>query len=808
MNFSIQNLKNIAISLLASCCLGQLQAAEPANYYASCEGKTGEALLKALSAVVGPHTNVGYDGLWEVYQKSDVRANGTLWDMYSTKEWPSNFTKCGNYKLVGDCVNREHSFPKSWWGGGKQVQYSDAYHLYPTDGKVNGQRSNYPFGECEGGSSLAANGSVKPLGRLGTSTFPGYTGKVFEPDDQYKGDFARSYFYLAAAYNDKIGGWSSDMLAGNSYPVYKTWAVNLLLKWCRQDPVSDKETKRNDAVSSFQKNRNPFIDHPELIEYIWGNKVGVAWYANAATDPQILLPADGTTINIGTSSAGVSRSHTLTVKGTALESNVSVSVSGTGFSASAASLAATAVNNDGAPLTITFLSNSAVDATGTLTLKSGDAVNTIALRARAVDGLPAGPATDITETSFIARWSCIDDPATRYTVNVMCNGVSLDEFPMSVAAADEQLLVSDLQPETAYTYTVASATLTSAPVEVTTLAPQPEISFLYDGELKFYAIPGEPSDIAEILAIIENIPGDVTITVKAPFQVSTDKADWNTSVVLLPGEDRFYMRLYGNREGEFHTSIVATAEDFHYDDVDVDGEISSSRTDFYEDFEPAASGGGNYNKKTYVGSACAWDTNALFETGTSNALPHEGEQAARTPKSAGYLTTLTGKPSGIGQLSLWARLWGNDTNPSVWDVKVSSDGENWTTVGEIRVERTGSSNTYAEYHLDINRTGNLRLKLEQTSGARTMIDDIRMTNYVSGVEEANLATYHSWDAFCRQGDLVIENLSGESRIVTVYSVDGITLFDGILPAAGLNLQAAPGLYIVVSDDFSRRVLVK
>lgn len=151
---------------------------------------------------------------------------------------------------------------------------SDAFHIYPTDGKVNGQRSNYPYGECANGTFLPSNGSVRPLGKLGASTFPGYSGTVFEPDDQYKGDFARSYFYMAARYNSRISTWHKDMMAGNNYPCFSTWALNLLLKWHRQDPVSDKETARNDAVYGHQHNRNPFIDHPELVEFIWGDKVG------------------------------------------------------------------------------------------------------------------------------------------------------------------------------------------------------------------------------------------------------------------------------------------------------------------------------------------------------------------------------------------------------------------------------------------------------------------------------------------------------------------------------------------------------
>ena len=222
-------------------------AKAPSGYYAKCEGKKQEALLVELHNIIGDHTTVSYNGLWTVYKTSDVREDGTIWDMYSTKHWKVGSEQCGNYSAVGDCYNREHSFPKSWFNDVSPM-YSDAFHIYPTDGKVNGQRSNYPYGECANGTTLSSSGGVKALGKLGDCTFPGYSGKVFEPDDEYKGDFARSYFYMAACYNDKIANWSSAMLSGDNYPAYKTWAINLLLKWHRQDPVSQKEIDRNNAI--------------------------------------------------------------------------------------------------------------------------------------------------------------------------------------------------------------------------------------------------------------------------------------------------------------------------------------------------------------------------------------------------------------------------------------------------------------------------------------------------------------------------------------------------------------------------------
>lgn len=263
-------------------------AQAPDDYYSSCEGKSGQTLLSALFDVIGNHTVVGYSELWTVYCTSDIREDGSIWDMYSTKHWVPQDEQCGNYSNVGDCYNREHSFPKSWFDDASPM-YSDAFHIYPTDGKVNGQRGNYPYGECANGEVLSAPNGIQALGKLGTSTFDGYSGIVFEPADEYKGDFARTYFYMAACYNNLIEDWSSPMLAGNDYPCYTTWAIKLLLKWHRQDPVSQKEIDRNNVIYRYQNNRNPFIDYPALAEHVWGEKNNEGW----TTDSNVVKPDEG-----------------------------------------------------------------------------------------------------------------------------------------------------------------------------------------------------------------------------------------------------------------------------------------------------------------------------------------------------------------------------------------------------------------------------------------------------------------------------------------------------------------------------------
>jgi endonuclease I len=169
--------------------------------------------------------------------------------------------QCGNYGGEGDCYNREHSFPKSWFNDAAPM-VTDLFHIYPTDGYVNGMRSNYPFGEVGSATWTSTNGS-----KVGSCVFPGYSGIVFEPIDEYKGDFARSYFYMLTRYLDVASSWSSPMLSGGNF---SSWAEDLLIQWHEADPVSDKEVDRNNEVHDIQSNRNPFIDHAEWVAAIWG----------------------------------------------------------------------------------------------------------------------------------------------------------------------------------------------------------------------------------------------------------------------------------------------------------------------------------------------------------------------------------------------------------------------------------------------------------------------------------------------------------------------------------------------------------
>lgn len=311
-------------------CLALLAGAQiPQGYYSSAKGSEGRALKTVLFHIISSHTERSYSQLWEDFKTTDVRDDGKIWDMYSnaTDYTPGGSAQGANYKAEGDSYNREHSFPKSWFNDAKPM-YTDLFHLYPTDGYVNNRRSNYPFGETEGERYQSAGGFSK----LGNCTVAGYSGIVFEPADEYKGDFARTYFYMATAYEDCIATWNSDMLAGNQYPAYADWALTMLLRWAQQDPVSEKERNRNEAVYSIQHNRNPYIDFPGLEQYVWGDRTTTAFdpdnYQEPVTPPvetveqPVFSPAGGnvtagTEVTISCPTSGAVIHYTLNEAGEA-----------------------------------------------------------------------------------------------------------------------------------------------------------------------------------------------------------------------------------------------------------------------------------------------------------------------------------------------------------------------------------------------------------------------------------------------------------------------------------------------------------
>lgn len=260
----------------------------PAGYYQSASGLSCSNLKTALFSIISSNTTtLLYSDLWATYPRTDKRLNDAntedvVWDMYSDNPTgPDPYVyrfvvnQCVNYTREGDCYNREHTFPQSWFNDALPMR-SDMNHIFPTDGAVNGLRGNFPFGEVSTLSSVSSNqfNPTRNGGKLGTGSNFGYSGVVFEPINEYKGDIARAVLYMAVRYESQIASWrtngnADNVLDGTSYQVFDPWHLRLLYKWHVQDPVSQKERDRNDSVFVIQGNRNPFIDNPNWVFEIW-----------------------------------------------------------------------------------------------------------------------------------------------------------------------------------------------------------------------------------------------------------------------------------------------------------------------------------------------------------------------------------------------------------------------------------------------------------------------------------------------------------------------------------------------------------
>lgn len=242
------------------------QAEIPAGYYDSLSGKKGEELKTAVKAVAFPEefSRVRYgDDTWEAFRNTDVRTiNGATiwWDMYSNNMVPTETHKG---------LNIEHSVANSWFGAeDAKDAYADLIHLNPSNSDANQKKGDLPLGEV---ATIAWQNELVKIGAPKEGT-AGSASKVFEPADEYKGDFARAYLYIFTVYDGENWKIDQPMYKYDAVAILEPWAVDLLCRWAANDPVDSKEIKRNEEIFKIQKNRNPFIDYPELIDHIWGGK--------------------------------------------------------------------------------------------------------------------------------------------------------------------------------------------------------------------------------------------------------------------------------------------------------------------------------------------------------------------------------------------------------------------------------------------------------------------------------------------------------------------------------------------------------
>lgn len=436
----------------------------PVGYYSSIRGKRDAELKTTLHTLLYNHTLISsYSDLPKYFRKTDVYPEnhdraGQWWEMYSNRTLYSN-------SFSG--LNREHSMPKSWWGGFTDTPaYTDLNHLYPSEASANMAKSNYPLGEVSGTPTFE-NG-VTTVG-YPVSGQGGGARQVFEPADQYKGDFARTYFYMVTCYQNLTWKYTW-MVSNNTYPTLNQWAINLLLKWHHDDPVSPKELDRNEEVYKAQANRNPFIDYPELADYLWGELKGEAFYPAGEEygEPVLITPVQDMALEFGEAVINSTKTVALQVRGENLQTNPELTISGADRKMFAVEVdmvkASDANKTDGTWVRVTYTPTEIKAHSARLIVSSYDGAKSrgIALNGQSVEkpvlhDIHAIAPKDVTSTSYVALWEVPEnDVVDHYVVTRTIYPDNAETYTDEQIAEEAYLNVTECQPGSRESYHVRS----------------------------------------------------------------------------------------------------------------------------------------------------------------------------------------------------------------------------------------------------------------------------------------------------------------------------------------------------------------
>lgn len=401
----------------------------PAGFYNTTEGKKAAKLKTELHNIICQDTSqyLGYGSgkgkTWEgfYYLDRNLTTNAVI-DMYSdiVRYFPNPNP---DFVSFGQTIHIEHSLPKSWWKcdiDHPDCPAKDLHHLYPADGPTNSSKNDNPLGVVSG-TPTYNNG----VSKIGQAVYNGYSGAVFEPADQYKGDFARSYFYMATAYEHYANKWDAtkpeNMMENNTYPVLKPWAIELLLQWHRQDPVSQKEVTRTEIIYGIQKNRNPFIDNPKLVEYIWGNRTTIPFrFDNFTNFPYLNWPNNNDTINLGNVNFYQSKDTSINLQAMNLTGDLTLSLGGANAgSFSVDKLMITKIEAEtGCIIHLDYQALTLGNQSAILTISgAGITPVSIKLNATSTDEFAALPPSSTTTSGFVADWT-VSSGATDYKLDV------------------------------------------------------------------------------------------------------------------------------------------------------------------------------------------------------------------------------------------------------------------------------------------------------------------------------------------------------------------------------------------------------
>ena len=266
---------------------GVVQTNIPQGYYDQANNLSSDELKEALHQIISNHIIFPYTSnstdTWDILQQSDQdpNENNNMILVYTGRSQDKGYRDgSGNYSQYengngnqNNSWNREHIWPKSHgFPDEDDNAYTDVHNLKPCDRSVNSSRGTKDF-------DFGGNQHSEASDCLTDSD-------SWEPPDYVKGDIARILFYMVVRYDPGIDHENNTFdlelvdytTPNNTEPILGK--LSSLLDWHLSDPVDDFEINRNEIIFGFQENRNPFIDHPNLVNYLWGDNVGLVWNEN------------------------------------------------------------------------------------------------------------------------------------------------------------------------------------------------------------------------------------------------------------------------------------------------------------------------------------------------------------------------------------------------------------------------------------------------------------------------------------------------------------------------------------------------
>lgn len=720
-------MRSLIVSLLIIPCLAYAQT----GYYRSAEGLKKAELKAALHDICQPRQVLQYGGkgegyTWDGFYEADWLEGGYVRDRYSNEQRKFNADRSAVSNM-----NIEHIWANSWWGHLVNNAYCDLFNLYPADATANGRKSNNPIGVVDG--KVAYDNGVTKVGKSSSYRADSLI-TAWEPADEWKGDFARTYFYMATCYQHMKDLWTTNegwlTVDGSDWPTMRPWVYKLMLQWAKEDPLDSIEIRRNEVIYGIQGNRNPFVDYPQLCEYVWGDSTEYRFYVNPdSSEPELFVPLAGDRINLGLQALNLGFETLLSFRGRNTNAGVEVSVDNPIFQLGATHISGESLDEGFAlPLTVRPTSPGVYQAVLTV---SGDGISQVdTLDIAFVDGIPAYEAKDIvcsvSVRRFTANWMDYE-PGAEYTLDVYTKGTDGNRKSFKTfTTTDTYYQVTGVQANTTYYYTVSivrDGVLVVSSNEVAVIMPEMNPVFsVSPSAIAFATVPGRASDAVQVGITALAVPEYITnVVVDAPFEVSEDGEEWGQTLVVKGTDMKFLVRMGSvEGEGEYEGEMVVNTRGVEERIVTLTASVDMKKA-FFEDFEIGSKGG--YADGSVQCSAATWKMTDALMAGDDN---RNGGKSVRM-RSQGVLEMLDDKAEGCDSLWFYAGLYGKDKGVKLSVYYSVDGGSNWTLVAQD-IEL----GTWQRYGYQVNVRGDVRLRFVNNGSSnnkRSNIDDVQMSDY-------------------------------------------------------------------------------